>query len=317
LNTASENRISYSGPLTPLMTVTPSPEAISNHLTELEAAMLKHMEYIVLEEKRPFCIVDFRPFEYDGQEYKPKNGTCRNKILKFKKLGLIEFQHLSTHAYYSVPGHKFTKEMTQNHAGALLNLGRQTPLYKWLKDRPREKHSLHDIRLTFIAKDIWTVLSPKFPTSIVESNMDLNLPPLQFSEDIIVKITVHHSHTVSVAIACPNRPFVLDIPDILYLIEILTRIETKIASLCGESVTIPRYTTWIAKMWHFGFDFLDRYDGEKYHVTFEEGISDLWRIYAKRRKGRKYKERAEHQECPNKPSIDAILEKLYLEGQII
>lgn len=301
--------------MTPSVTVTPTSNVILKSLTELEAAMLKHMEYIVLEEKRAFCVLDFRRFEYDGKEYRMKSGTYRNKISKFKKQRLVEFQFLSEYAYYSIPGHQFTRTMTQNHVGVPL-IGRQTPLYKFLKNRPREKQSLHDIRLIFLAKGFWNRVWQKFPEKMDASNQDIHLDSLQFSEDIVVKLTVHHSDTVSVSIACSYRPLVIDIPDIFYLIEILTRVETKLAALCGTSVTIPRYTTWIAKMWHFGFDFLDRYDGEKYHITFEEGISDLWRIYTKRMKDGKYKERAEHQECPNKPIFDAIMDKLYQEGEI-
>jgi len=297
------------------MTVTSTSNVILNALTELELAMLKHIQHIVLEEKRAFCGLDLRLFEYDGKEYRPKRGTCRNKISKFEKLGLVEFQYRYYYAYYSIPGHKFTKAITQKGAGLPL-IGRQTPLYKWLKNRPREKQSLHDIRLIFVAKALWNSVCQKFSEKIDASNQDLHLDSLKFSDDIIVKVIVHHSDTVSVAIACPYRPFVIDIPDILYLIEILTRVETKLASLCGTSVIIPRYTTWIAKMWHFGFDFLDRYEGEKFHVTFEEGISDLWRIYTKRMKDGKYKVRAEHQESPNKPIIDAIMDKLYQDGEI-
>jgi hypothetical protein len=298
------------------MTVTSTSNVILNTLTELELAMLKHIQHIVLEEKRAFCGLDFRLFEYDGKEYRPKSGTCRNKISKFEKLRLVEFQYRFDYAYYSIPGHKFTRAMTLDHTGLPLNIGRQTPLYKFLKHRPREKQSLHDIRLTFLAKAFWNTVSQKFPEKLEANNQDVYLDSFKFSEDIIIKITVHHTDTVSVAIACSSRPIVIDIPDILYLIEILTRVETKLATLCGTSVTIPRYTTWIVKMWHFGFDLLDRYDGEKYHVTFEEGISDLWRIYTKRMKDGKYKERAEYQEYPNKPVIDAILDKLYQEGEI-
>ncbi len=284
-------------------------------MSRLEAAMFKHIEQIVLRQSRAFCSVDFRPFEYDGEKYNPAYGTVRNTLCKFKKKRWIIFQFLSGNAYYSLPGHNFTKEVTLDRVGVPL-IGRQTPLYKWLRYRPREKQSLHDIRLIFVAKALWNSVCQKFSEKIDASNQDLQLDSLKFSDDIIVKVIVHHSDTVSVAIACSYRPFVIDIPDILYLIEILTRVETKLADLCGRSVTIPRYTTWVAKMWHFGFDFLDRYDGEKYHVTFEEGISDLWRIYTKRMKDGKYKERAEHQESPNKPVIDAIMEKLYHNGEI-
>lgn len=286
-------------------------------LTELDDAMLKHIEYVNSNEKRAICVLDCRRFEIDGKEYEMTGGTFRNKISKFQKEGKVVFQFRSGHSYYSLPGYKFTKSMTDDHTGVPLKIGRQSPLYKWLKGRPREKQSLHDIRLTFVAKGIWKHFSSKFPISINVNNNDVNLNPIQFFDDITFKTTVHNTDTVSIAIACSLRPIVIDIPDILYLIELMTRTELTIANLCQdsvESIVIPRYTTWTVKMWHFGFDTSDRYEGEKFHVTFEEGIGDLWRIYTKRMKDGKTKIRCEHQEYPNKPIIDAIMTKFY-EGE--
>lgn len=302
--------------MTPSMTVTSASEITPIRLTELESAMLEHMKYIVLEEKRCFCGLDFRRFEYDGKEYGMDSGTCRNKICKFKKLGLVEFRFLSSNAYYSLPGHNFSIEVTLNHAGVPLDIGRQTPLYKWLKNRPREKQSLHDIRLIFSATGFWNAVYQNF-SEINPNNQDINLPTMEFTKDIIIKVTVHHTDTVSVAIACTNRPIVIDIPDILDMIEVLTRLETKLAALCGPSVNIPHYKTWIVKMWHFGFDFLDRYDKKEFHIVFEEGISDLWRFYTKRWKDGKVRVRGEHQEYLNKPIIEGLLDKLFKDGEII
>ncbi len=52
-------------------------------------------------------------------------------------------------------------------------------------------------------------------------------------------------------------------------------------------------------MWHFGVDSIDEYTGNEFHVTFEEGMSDLFRIYTKRMDNNKQKVRAEHQEYPS------------------
>jgi hypothetical protein len=60
---------------------------------------------------------------------------------------------------------------------------------------------------------------------------------------------------------------------------------------------------------------LDRYDGEAFHITFEEGVSDLWRIYTKKIYGG-LRPRIERQEYPNKPIMDSILDKIYSNGII-
>lgn len=109
-----------------------------------------------------------------------------------------------------------------------------------------------------------------------------------------------------------------------HLIEALTRIEMHLTheinglaahDLNAPRVLIPRFATW--KMWHFGIDSLDEYDKEEFHVTFEEGISDLFRIYTKRMKNKKVIVRAEHQEYPNQDIMTALVKKLYPNGRLI
>jgi cyclopropane fatty-acyl-phospholipid synthase-like methyltransferase len=70
-------------------------------------------------------------------------------------------------------------------------------------------------------------------------------------------------------------------------------------------------------MWHFGVDSIDEYTGKEFHVTFEEGMLDLFRIYTKRMENNKQKVRAEHQEYPNQAYADAIVKKLFPDGHLI
>ena len=71
-------------------------------------------------------------------------------------------------------------------------------------------------------------------------------------------------------------------------------------------------------MWHFGVDTIDEYANKGFEVTFEEGMSDLYRIYTKRTKGGKSKiVRVEHQEYPNQEAADAFVKKLYPGDHLI
>lgn len=158
------------------------------------------------------------------------------------------------------------------------------------------------------------------------NNQDLRLPSLTFFEYLDVGIIIHHSDTVSISIGCSYRPIALDVPDILKLVEALTRTEMHLTNAINELVahdhkaqriSVPRFTTWIVKMWHFGVDTLDEYDKEEFHVTFEEGISDIFRIYAKRMKNKRLIVRAERQEYPNEDLMLALVKKLYPNGQLI
>jgi hypothetical protein len=72
--------------------------------------------------------------------------------------------------------------MTQDHTGAVMNtvvnesLLRQTPVYKWLKNRPTNKQSLHNIRLAFEAAGIWNIFSKVYPSLVNPDNKDIKLP---------------------------------------------------------------------------------------------------------------------------------------------
>ncbi|MBV9178218.1 MAG: hypothetical protein JO297_14400 [Nitrososphaeraceae archaeon] len=59
-------------------------------------------------------------------------------------------------------------------------------------------------------------------------------------------------------------------------------IQSSLPAPLSNAPTIPSYRNWIVKMWHFGVDSIDEYSGKEFHVTFEEGMTDLVRIYTKR-----------------------------------
>jgi hypothetical protein len=297
-------------------------------------AMRKKIMQIVIQDERPFSFIDFKSFEIDGKRYELEHGTIRNYFSRLTKVGEIEFAYNSGVAFYTLPGKKFTKDVTANHVGGSYSSSlslhqlpiKNTPIYKWIKNRRFDKQALHDIRLTFEAKGIWTIFHAIYPNLVNDNNQDLRLPSLIFFEYLNIGITIHHSDTVSIYIGCSCKPIALDVPDILQLIEALTRTEMQLINTMNEVIahhlkvpklSIPRFTTWMVKMWHFGVDTLDEYDKEEFHVTFEEGISDIFRIYTKRMKNKKVIVRAERQEYPNEDFMLALVKKLYPNGRLI
>jgi hypothetical protein len=301
-------------------------------MSRLLGAMKLKIREIVLIEQRPVCYVDLRKFEINGEKYEMNHGTFRNNISKLRKAGVVELAFRSKPAYYTIPGKRFSKSMTQDRMGVVINtvikdcLLRQTPIYEWLKNRPTHKQSLHNIRLTFEAAGIWNIFSKVYPTLVNPDNKDIKLPTLLFFDYIDVIVTIHHTDTVSVTISCSYKPIVVDIKDILQLSEALMRteqhlknmIESKRRNIDSPNITIPYYRKWIVKMWHFGLDSIDEYTGKEFHVSFEEGIlSDLYRIYTKRMKDGKNTVRLEHQEYPNQEYADALVKKLYPDGHLI
>src|SRR5215207_4453601 len=101
-------------------------------MSKLDDAMLKHIQYIVNSEHRPFSFKDLLHFENEGQSYNPKRGTIRNKLSKFSKEGKIELCYIDTIAFYSLPGKKFGKDklMTGDTTGIILYNKSKHELYK-------------------------------------------------------------------------------------------------------------------------------------------------------------------------------------------
>jgi hypothetical protein len=300
-------------------------------MSKLFGAMKLKMKEIVIVQGRPFSYLDFAEFEVSGQTYKMSHGTFRNNISRLRKAGEIELAVGSKPACYTIPGKKFSKVMTHDHAGVLNtiipeHLLKQTPIYRWLKNKPIQKQALHDIRLTFKADGIWNVFSNIHADKVNPANKDVQLPTLPFFDYIDVIVTVHHTDTVSVAVSCSFRPIAIDVKDIFQHFEALIRTETHIANAMEKirqdagsvdaPIIVPSYRMWIVKMWHFGIDTLDTYDKKEFQVTFEEGISDVYRIYTKR-KGSKTIVRVEHQEYPNQAFADAAVRKLFPDGHLV
>ena len=201
----------------------------------------------------------------------------------------------------------------------------QTPIYKWLKNRPTEKQALHNIRLVFKAPGIWKATYGTCSTRVNSANKDIVLPTKLFFDYLDVKVTIHHTDTVSVAVSCSFRPVLLELIDIIQLFEALTRTELYIANSIKNSNNeedyaipkVPCYRDWIVKMWHFGVDTIDEYVGKEFEVTFQEGMSDVYRIYSKQMKNGMEIVRTEHQEYPNQKAMYALVKKLFPNGKLI
>jgi hypothetical protein len=328
-------------------------------LSELDDAMLEHMAYIVLVEKRPFSFKDFLSFEVNGKEYKMEHGTFRNKISKLNKKGIVELDYNSHIAFYTLKEDKFGKSViTHDHTGGTTSYNSSSwrsnnkssssitnhnhksgngYLYDLIMSLPLEHNSIHDIRLIFKAKGIWSMLynhyninnnnyfNPELSLNI--HNKDILFPTWKLNNDILIRVTVHKTDTVSIIVACTLRPIPIHYDGISKFTEILTRTEERITnmiknkertyndSLNSENTTtatinIPHYNIWIVTMWHFGADSRLQCTGEKFSITFKDGKNVLLRVYTKQRERKDTRIRIERQEYPRKSIIDAINEKL-------
>src|SRR5205823_14909842 len=150
-------------------------------VSKILGAMKLKIHEIVLKEQRPFSLSDLKKFEIGGKKYEIGYGTLRNNISTLVKTGFIEPAFRSRPAFYTIPGKKFDKSMTLDHTGvpnAIIDesILKQTPVYKWIKNRPFNKQALHDIRLTFESDGIWDIFSKKYSGNIEPNNQDIQLP---------------------------------------------------------------------------------------------------------------------------------------------
>ena len=291
--------------------------------------MKKHINHLALFEKRPFCFRDFLDFEVDGDHYSMAHGTFRNNVSKLVRNGIVELQFYSGPAFYSLPGHNFTKRkiMTGDHAVVTSMSSMSSVSSNFIDSLPAEQHAVHDIRFRFKVEGIWSIISahnPEFPQN--ETSKDIFLNSLNTNE-LKVTTTVHHTDTVSVAVACSMNPVIVDCKGIIRLSNALARVEERLSGLVEVGVIgplslsskciIPDHNTWTITMWHFGTDSLDEYTGKNFEITWEDAESALMRVYTKDLKdGKGIRIRAERQEYPKKSFDEAMdLERLAIEGQ--
>lgn len=176
------------------------------------------MAYIVLVEKRPFSFKDFLNFEVNGKEYKMEHGTFRNKISKMNKNGIVELDYYSHIAFYTLKGYKSGKfPITHDHTGGTINYNSSGSsssstsitnhynhrsgngyLYDLIMGLPLEHNSIHDIRLNFKAKGIWSMLSnhrynnnnnnPNLELLMNKHNRDILFTTWKVNNDILIRV---------------------------------------------------------------------------------------------------------------------------------
>jgi hypothetical protein len=281
---------------------------------KLDYVMKKHIRYLVMIEKRPFCYRDFLDFEVDDKRYGMTHGTFRNKISKLTRGGYIQLEYYSVSAFYSLKGVGFTRprrEMTDNHT--VVSPLSSVSSVSFIDTLPADKHALHDIRFRFKVDNIWTVITTNHPElKPNEVSKDINLDPLE-TQGLTIRTTVHHTNTVSVIVGCSLRPVAVDVKGLIRLSNALTRVEERLLRYieCRPmSNPIPDHNSWIVTMWHFGSDSVE-YAGERFECTWQDGENALVRNYTKDLKdGKGIRVRRERQEYPSKRFGEAIQEKL-------
>ncbi len=275
-------------------------------MSELDNAMLNHIQHIVNKEYRPFSFRDLLHFEVDGQSYNSSHGTIRNKLSKFRREGKIEPCYMDTIAFYSLPGKKFGKDklMTDNTTDIILynkskhelyKSIRKHPLYNMIKDIVFGKRRLHDIHLSFNSEGFWKYLSAiDYYKMRTNSKKTISFGYYQIERYLSIRIFVQDTDTVNVSVRCSNNPIICDFDGIMRLSEALTRIEERLSAVVNDpsnktfnseynssNIKIPTIDDWAITLWHLHRDSYEEYSGEKFQCCWKMAKNLFIRIYSK------------------------------------
>src|SRR6185312_1271729 len=101
--------------------------------------------------------------------------------------------------------------------------------------------AIHDIRLRFECKGLWSIL-PLYSDSenLIEnidlkSNRDITMQNINLKE-FVIKPTIHKTYTGSIAIACSELPIPLTIEGLANLTSGLTRVEKRLQRVVDENI---------------------------------------------------------------------------------
>ena len=192
-------------------------------------------------------------------------------------------------------------------------------MYRYIKNIPLGKRSIHDIRLRFPVKGLWSLLSNSSKFQYIKSSNDIPITKFE-RENLDIKATVHHTDTVSVSVGCTFAPVELDINGISRLSSCLAVTEDRIRREIEEttkqkqvtnSFHVPYYGSWLITLWHFGRDASITYEKKEFCIEYRTAQEIFYRIYDKEWKNQKKRRvRIEKQEYPNKSFEDALEELL-------
>jgi hypothetical protein len=108
---------------------------------------------------------------------------------------------------------------------------KQKGFLQFLQQLPIDKPTIHDIRLRFTVKGLWSILSSI--SSDLIKNKDITLNDIDL-KDHVIKTTVHRTNTVSVIVTCSNIPIPIDIIGLAKLTSGLARVEDRLQRLLTD-----------------------------------------------------------------------------------
>jgi|tagenome__1003787_1003787.scaffolds.fasta_scaffold20484138_1 hypothetical protein len=172
-------------------------------------------------------------------EIEKLNWSCFKKLLPSKK----DKQELdkvfdSVRLYTSYLGNASNPFVVESvMMGAIFHNYKQMTFLQTLQSIPMDKPAIHDIRLSFTFKHLWSILSvsesPLIKSKDLENNFDIILQDIEVANQKI-KTTVHKTDTVSVIVGCSVSPISIDLFGLVRLTSSIARAEERLQLLVNE-----------------------------------------------------------------------------------
>lgn len=295
-------------------------------MNKLRSALWKRIEEIVEFEKRPFCFSDFIPrFKVDGKEFSIAYGSFRNAVSKMHRANKIQVVCYSPQAFYTTVKES-SDVVTGYRIGVMCFNDRQRyrqlsndPVYRVIQSIPFGRRALHDIRLKFEVKGIWSKMPLEYDRIPVSN--DIQIPPWPWKiKGLDISVAVHPTDTVSIIIGCSYCPVAIDVSGVIRLSNALSTVQERLSNIVNRNThsesgqnlitVMPDHMSWTVTMWHFGVDALIAYAGEMFYTSWEVAEHALITAYSKKWNDGKTRNRIEKQEYPKLSLAEALEEKL-------
>ncbi len=268
----------------------------------------------MIDPTRPFCSGDLM----DSAGIRSK-GTARNIICKLNRHGIIGLYCRSRYAFYnlkSVDRSKIKKVMTVSRMGGNGLRSVKIDLLALLESLPAEELCrVHDVRLAFVADQLYELLLSTGKYTPQVSSKDISFGSFGWSKYQSVQVTLHCNGTVTFVLNCGNCPVEASAVGFVSMAAFIGGVRNQLLNTCrivDEKLTeksIPAVEVWKVVMWHYGKDSAQEFSGEAFNITFKMWCGELARIYV-HEQDRSRKIRWEVTETPKKTLQEVIASKL-------
>ena len=233
------------------------------HVTIKQLNFLRKALRINLKEQCSFCRDDFPEL---SAEY------FRQHILKLK--GFIKLVTKSKPCFYRIVG---TPEMigvpsvTDRPTGDVMLM--------MLRNAREQPASIHDIRIQTHSDNLYEILK-KNGEKPHPQNKGILLPTFRYDVNVRAKAHVY-PQTISIDIACTNRPLVYDVSGAVQLLVVLGQIYRDLQAFSKFEAKFPPVTEWKITMFHLGKDGTQSFCGQSFEMRVIESSIGTIRYYNK------------------------------------